>query len=48
MIATRCDPGRANNFVANAETAAVRISVIAEALSTACNTPVTPSWLIWI
>ena len=36
--------GRARSCVATAETAAVRISVIGEALRTATSWPVVPSW----
>ena len=38
------EPGRASARVATAETAAVRISVIADAFSSARSCPVSPSW----
>ena len=43
-IATTLAPGRASARVATADTAAVRISVIADAFRSARSSPVSPSW----
>ena len=41
-IASVCASSRASSFVATAETAAVRMAVIAEAFMTASSSPVSP------